>query len=80
MLYQWLRDLTMPLITSRNHPLIKQLIKLEESSQYRKKMGLTLLDGMHLTQIYCSVLGAPKNLIISQSYFEVTEHKCNRSD
>ena len=75
MLYQWLRDLTMPLITSRDHPLIKQLIKLEESSQYRKKTGLTLLDGMHLTQIYCSVLGAPKNLIISQSYFEDTENK-----
>ena len=65
----------MPLITSRDHPLIKQLIKLEESSHYRQKTGLTLLDGMHLTQIYCSVLGAPKNLIISQSYFEDIENK-----
>lgn len=65
----------MPVITSRNHPLIKQLIKLEESSHYRKKIGLTVLDGIHLIQIYCSVLGIPKNLIVSQSYFEDVENK-----
>ena len=65
----------MPIITSRDHPLIKQLIKLEGSSQYRKKTGLTLLDGIHLIQIYCSVLGTPENLIVSQSYFENTENK-----
>lgn len=29
----------MPVITSREHPLIKQLIKLEGSSQYRKEQG-----------------------------------------
>ncbi len=65
----------MPVITSRDHPLIKQLIKLEGSSQYRKRSGLTLLDGVHLIQIYCSVLGTPKNLIVSQSYFEDIENK-----
>lgn len=62
----------MPVITSRNHPLVKQLIKLEGSSQYREKTGLTLLDGIHLIQIYCSVLGNPENLIVSQSYMENT--------
>ncbi len=65
----------MPVITSRDHPLIKQLIKLEGSSQYRKRAGLTLLDGVHLIQIYCSVLGTPKNLVVGQSYFEDTENK-----
>lgn len=65
----------MPVITSRDHPLIKQLIKLEGSSRYRKKTGLTLLDGIHLIQIYCSVLGTTENLIVSQSYFENTENK-----
>ncbi|MCE7914120.1 MAG: RNA methyltransferase [Nitrosomonas sp. PRO4] len=64
----------MPAITSRNHPLIKQLIKLEGSPQFRKKTGLTLLDGIHLIQIYYSVLGLPKKLIVSQSYFENTEN------
>jgi len=62
----------MPDITSRNHPLIKQLIKLEGSPQFRKKTGLTLLDGIHLIQIYYSVLGLPEKLIVSQSYFENT--------
>ncbi|WP_394808800.1 TrmH family RNA methyltransferase [Nitrosomonas sp.] len=65
----------MPVITSREHPLIKQLIKLEGSSQYRKRTGLTLLDGVHLIQIYCSVLGTPENLIVGQSYFEDIENK-----
>lgn len=65
----------MTVITSRDHPLIKQLIRLEGSAQYRKKAGLTLLDGIHLIQIYCSVLGVPKNLIVSQSYFEDAENK-----
>ncbi|PXW89063.1 TrmH family RNA methyltransferase [Nitrosomonas sp. Nm84] len=65
----------MTIITSRDHPLIKQLIKLEGSLQYRKKTGLTLLDGIHLVQIYGSVLGTPESLIVSQSYFETTENK-----
>ncbi|MBX9916733.1 MAG: RNA methyltransferase [Nitrosomonas sp.] len=65
----------MPVITSRDHPLIKQLIRLEESSQYRKKTGLTLLDGIHLIQIYCSVLGAPENLIVSKAYIDDSENE-----
>lgn len=65
----------MPVITSREHPLIKQLVKLEGSSQYRKRTGLTLLDGVHLIQIYCSVLGTPENLIVGQAYFEDIENK-----
>lgn len=65
----------MPVITSRNHPLIKQLIKLEKSSQYRKRTGLTLLDGVHLVQIYHAVLGSPENLVVSQSYSENSGNK-----
>ena len=65
----------MPVITSRDHPLIRQLIKLGASSSYRKKTGLTLLDGIHLSQVYCSVIGIPKNLIVSHSYFENTKNQ-----
>lgn len=65
----------MPVITSRQHPLIKQLIKLEKSSQYRKKANLTVLDGIHLIQIYSSVLGTPKHLVVSQSYIDDTANK-----
>ncbi|PSJ18111.1 TrmH family RNA methyltransferase [Nitrosomonas supralitoralis] len=65
----------MPVITSRDHPLVKQLIKLEGSAQYRKKTGLTLLDGINLIQIYCSILGKPENLIVSESYYEDADNK-----
>lgn len=58
----------MPVITSRDHPLIKQLIKLESSAQYRNKTGFTLLDGEHLIHTYFAEVGVPQNLIVSQSY------------
>jgi len=57
----------MPIISSREHPIIKQLVKLEKSAQFRKKSALTLLDGIHLIQTYLSIQGAPETLIISQS-------------
>lgn len=65
----------MTIITSRDHPIIKQLIKLEGSTPYRNKSGLTLLDGIHLIQIYCSVIGMPENLIVSECYLESGENK-----
>ena len=64
----------MPVITSRNHPLIKQLIKLENHHNTAKN-GLTLLDGVHLVQIYHAVLGSPENLVVSQSYSENSGNK-----
>lgn len=67
----------MPVITSRDHPLVKKLIKLGVSPSYRKKTGLTLLDGLHLSQVYFSVIGIPQNLIVSHSYFENTTNQCH---
>ena len=58
------------MITSRQHPLIKQLIKLEESAHYRKKTQLTILDGLHLIQAYHATKGLPEHLIVSASYHE----------
>lgn len=54
-------------ISSRAHPFFKQLIKLERSSQQRRKNGLTLLDGVHLIEAYYAALGPPINLITSKS-------------
>ncbi len=65
----------MPVITSRDHPLVKQLVRIEGSTAYRRKNGLTLIDGIHLIQIHYSVFGPPRNLIVSQSYFEDKENK-----
>lgn len=57
----------MTVITSREHPIIKQLVKLEKSAQFRKKNGLTILDGPHLVQSYYAAFGAPISLVINES-------------
>lgn len=62
-------------ISSRAHPLFKQLIKLEKSVQQRRKNGLTLLDGIHLVEAYCTALGPPSTLITSESGYVHTEIK-----
>ena len=57
-------------ITSREHPYVKQLVKLQKSSQFRKKSGTTILDGIHLIQSYLSAYPVPtglRSLVISES-------------
>lgn len=66
----------MELITSRDNPFFKQLIKLEKSARQRRMAGLTLLDGVHLISAYNLALGRPKNIIVSQSGCDNEEIKC----
>lgn len=65
----------MKFITSRDNPLFRQLIKLEDSARQRKTFGLTLLDGIHLVNAYHTALGAPKSLIVSETGCENIEIK-----
>ncbi|SCX86617.1 RNA methyltransferase, TrmH family [Nitrosospira sp. Nl5] len=65
----------MKFITSRDNPFFRQLIKLEDSARQRKASGLTLLDGIHLVSAYQLALGAPRNLIMSESGCEDLEIK-----
>lgn len=58
------------MITSRQHPLIKRLIKLENSTHYRKETNLTLLDGLHLIQAYQAAWGFPEQVVVSESYLQ----------
>mgnify|MGYP001162053405 FL=1 len=58
------------MITSRQHPLIKHLIKLEESAHYRKETNLTLLDGLHLIRAYQTAWGFPEQIVASESYLQ----------
>ncbi|MGZ8289200.1 MAG: TrmH family RNA methyltransferase [Telluria sp.] len=57
----------MKTITSRDNPLFKELTKLATSSQARRKAGRTLLDGVHLSQAYLDMRGAPVQCIVSES-------------
>lgn len=55
------------MITSREHSVVKRLIRLQKSSHYRRKTGTTLLDGIHLIQSYLSTSGVPLRLIVNQA-------------
>jgi TrmH family RNA methyltransferase len=57
----------MKTITSRENPLYKELKQLATSSQARRKAGRTLLDGVHLSQSYLQLRGAPAHCIVSET-------------
>ncbi|MDR4518873.1 MAG: RNA methyltransferase [Nitrosomonas sp.] len=57
-------------ITSTEHTYVKQLVKLQKSARFRRKSGVTILDGIHLIQSYLSAYHVPsglKSLVISES-------------
>lgn len=60
-------------ITSREHILFKQLVKLEKSSRQRRLDRLTLLDGVHLIQAYLAAQLLPLKLIVSESGYQHAE-------
>lgn len=57
----------MRFIASRENSIVRQLVKLQKSSRYRKKMGTAILDGIHLIQSYLATGRTPLSLAISQS-------------
>jgi len=57
----------MKTVTSRDNPLYKELKQLAGSSQARRKAGRTLLDGVHLSQVYLQLRGVPLQCIVSES-------------
>lgn len=57
----------MKAITSRENPLFKELKQLATSAQARRKLGRTLLDGIHLCQAFLDLSGAPLLCIVSES-------------
>ncbi|WP_194721368.1 TrmH family RNA methyltransferase [Noviherbaspirillum malthae] len=54
-------------ITSRDNPLYKEIKLLASSSQARRKAGRTLLDGVHLCEVYLDQVGPPSLCVISES-------------
>lgn len=57
----------MKTVSSRDNPLYKELKQLATSSQARRKAGRTLLDGVHLSQSYLQLRGAPEHCIVSET-------------
>ena len=57
----------MKTVHSRDNPFVKQLIALAHSSRERRKVGLTVLDGMHLVRAYIDACGPPHAIAIAES-------------
>lgn len=53
-------------VTSRDNPHYKQLRQLATSAQARRKLGKTLLDGVHLCEAWLEHRGAPEMCVISE--------------
>lgn len=54
-------------ITSRDHPVVKQFVKLQKSVQFRQQSNLAVLDGIHLIQAYLATAQFPECLVVSES-------------
>ncbi len=54
-------------ITSRENPLYKELKQLATRPPVRRKMGRTLLDGVHLCEAYLENVGNPVFCVVSDS-------------
>ena len=63
----------MKLITSPSNSLYKELKLLATRSQTRRKMGKSLLDGIHLAQSYLHHCGFPGMCIASESALQNAE-------
>jgi TrmH family RNA methyltransferase len=61
-------------ITSRDNPFFKRLVKLVKSSTQRRIAGLTLLDGMHLIEAYLP-LAQPESIVVNEASRENPEIK-----
>jgi RNA methyltransferase, TrmH family len=53
-------------ITSRDNPTFKLLRQLAHSGRERRKQGRTILDGLHLVECYCRMVGTPDVLVLSE--------------
>jgi RNA methyltransferase, TrmH family len=63
----------MKVIRSRDNAFVKQLIQLAHSSRERKKVGLTVLDGIHLVRAYIDAIGAPRAIAVAESAIDLPE-------
>lgn len=57
----------MKTISSRDNPWYKELKQLATSSAARRKLARTLLDGVHLCQVYLQQKGLPRHCVVSEA-------------
>ena len=57
----------MKLLTSRDNPVYKKLLRLAENARESRRQGRTLIDGPHLVTTYRQQCGLPEQLLLSES-------------
>lgn len=60
-------------ITAGGNPAFKRLRRLIQSSQARREVGLSVLDGPHLVAAYLEQRGAPREIFVSRTGLENPE-------
>ena len=63
----------MQAITSRDNPRYKTLAQLALNARARRKEGQTLLDGVHLCEVYLDQVGIPVLCVVSESGLQNAE-------
>lgn len=61
-----LNAIGMKFISSRENALYKEFKQLATSSAARRKLGCTLLDGVHLCQVFLQQRGLPRYCVVSE--------------
>ena len=54
-------------IASPDNPTFRQALRLHQSARERRKLGRTLLDGVHLVQEYLATDHRPEQLLVTAS-------------
>jgi TrmH family RNA methyltransferase len=57
----------MSVIRSRDNPRVKAWARLAEEPRERRKLGLALIEGVHLVETYLARRGAPGDLLVSEA-------------
>lgn len=60
-------------VSSSDNPRFKELRRLVQSAQARRKSGLSVLDGVHLVEAFHKHHGATQQLVVSRSGMERAE-------
>jgi len=60
-------------ITSRDNAIYKELKHLATNTQARRKAGTTLLDGVHLCQVYLDKVGQPLRCVVNEASLQHPE-------
>ncbi len=57
----------MSVIRSRDNPRVKAWARLAEEPRERRKLGLALIEGVHLLETFLARRGSPKTLLVSEA-------------